>query len=151
MKIKVKIAIIVVMILVCGVLLYANPNNNNRGNDKYSNAENILNDSSLNLTSSQKSAISACIRKHRTEGAEINKKIAAINKQIGEEMREHLVSGKAIDRDKIKKLIVDKKMLEADMEYLTIMIDLEIASSLDEKQKAVLRKQHRDSRQRERQ
>ncbi len=152
---KTRIAIISMMVLLCTTLLYCAPNdnnssnNNNRGNDKYNNAENILNDPSLSLTAKQKSDISACIEKHRKEGAQINRKIAAINREIGQEMRAHVVSKKEIDKDKIKKLIVDKKMLEAEMEYLTISTDLDILSHLDEKQLKILRDKHKNNRPRE--
>lgn len=151
---KIRMSMISMMILVSSVLLYCAPNNrhnNNNNDDKYDNAENILNDPSLSLTAKQKSAISACITKHRTEGAEINRKMAAINRQIGEEMRMYVATGKAIDKDKIKKLIIEKKMLEAEMEYLTVMTDIEILSHLEEKQLKSLEERRIKNRPREQQ
>ncbi len=145
---KIRIATISMIIVLSSILLYCAPNNRNNNQDKYEDAEKMLEDASLNVTSKQKSTISACIKKHRSEGGELNRKMNAINKQIGDEMREHLVSGRAVDRDKIKKLVIEKKMLEAEVEYLTLITDMDILAALDEKQRAVLREQHTKNRQR---
>ena len=135
-KLKNKIGLLLMKRLVLPLLLLLLPMLAYSQN-KY---EDILNDSQINLNKKQKNIVNGCMRRYDNQADPLRKKINEYNKLIVQEIRK--ANYKKLNKDLLKKLIFEKKQIEAELEYVMLILDIEILSELTEEQLSAVRKRY---------